>query len=91
MIEAFGRRGFTPTDLVALVGAHSAGKNLTGASFDATPGRLDSCEYYTAVLTREAEAVLFSDHSLATFPVTEPYWHVYAHSQELWDREYTQA
>lgn len=87
----FSRKGFSPRELVALVGAHSAATNLTDAPFDTTPGKLDSCTYYTEVLLREAPAVLFSDNSLATSPETEPDWHVFAHSQELWDREYVEA
>lgn len=61
----FQARNFSAIDLVALVGAHSCGGNLTFVPFDTTPGELDSPNYYTEVLTGSAPTILASDKSLA--------------------------
>lgn len=91
LISAFAKKGFSSRDLVALVGAHSAAVNATGAPMDSSPGKLDSCTYYTQVLNREAPAVLFSDFSLATYQETQGDWLAYAKDQGLWDKAYVEG
>lgn len=91
LIGMFANKGFSSTDLVALLGAHSAAYNLTGAPFDTTPSKLDSGTYYKEVLTGDTDAILFSDHSVATYSQTERDWLDFAHSQDLWDRAYVSA
>lgn len=91
MIDIFGRRGFSPKDLVALVGAHSAAYNGSGFPMDSTPGALDSCEFYPQVAKRQAPAILPSDYSLATSPLTREYWMAFGRDQEWWNRAYVEG
>ncbi|CAN8101196.1 unnamed protein product [Discula destructiva] len=70
LVKAFQARNFTAYDLVAMVGSHSCGGNLSFVPFDTTPGAMDSPTYYTEVLTGEAPATMPSDKSLALDPST---------------------
>lgn len=70
MIHAFQTRNFTARDLVALVGAHGCGVNLSHVPFDTTPGELDSPTYYTEVLVGNSPATIQSDKYLAFYSET---------------------
>ncbi|KAG8158025.1 hypothetical protein KVR01_012297 [Diaporthe batatas] len=91
IIAQFAAKGFDSGELVALVGSHSAGKNLTGTQFDTTPGNLDSTTFYTEVLDDEQPATLFSDQSLATDEATSADWKEYAGSQDAWNTDFSAA
>lgn len=91
LVAAFAARGFTGGDLVALVGAHSAGKNLSGAAFDTTVGALDSPTFYGEVLGGGAPAVLPSDQSLAADDATRADWVEYRDSQRSWNDAFASA
>lgn len=91
LVAIFKDRGFTSEDLVALVGAHSCGANLSYFPFDTTPGVMDSPTYYTEVLRGDAPAILPSDKNLALSPVTTNYWQEYARDQNAWDIDYITA
>lgn len=91
LIAQFAAKGFDSGELVALVGSHSAGKNLTGTQFDTTPGNLDSTTFYTEVLDDDQPATLFSDQSLATDDATSADWREYAGSQSTWNSDFSAA
>ncbi|KAI7773923.1 hypothetical protein LA080_009639 [Diaporthe eres] len=88
LISVFAARGFTDDELVALVGAHSAGKNHTGVPFDTTVGELDSWTYYTETRDGGAPTTLPSDFFLSQYGQTRDSWNVYAVSQEAWAKDY---
>ncbi|KAI3394940.1 hypothetical protein diail_2047 [Diaporthe ilicicola] len=91
MIAQFAAKGFGSGELVALYGAHSAAKNLTGTPFDTTPGNLDSTNYYNEVLDGTQPAALFSEQSLATDKATSADWRKYADSQRTWNTDFAAA
>lgn len=91
LIAGFARRGFTSDELVALVGAHSAGKNHTGVPFDTTVGELDSWTYYTETRDGGAPTTLPSDFFLSQYGETRDSWNVYAVSQEAWIKDFVDA
>lgn len=91
IIAQFAAKGFDSGELVALIGSHSAGKNLSGTEFDTTPGNLDSTTFYTEVLDDDQPATLFSDQSLATDEATSADWKVYAGSQSTWNTDFAAA
>lgn len=81
LLEIFGKKGFSPVDLVALLGAHSVGGNLSRVPFDHTPDKMDSPQYYSEVLLGEAPTILPSDKFVALDPVTTSIWQLYARDQ----------
>lgn len=89
LVQVFGAKGFTSEDLVALVGSHSCGGNLSGFNFDTTVGVMDSPTYYTEVLRGDAPTILPSDKSLALDPQTTDDWQEYARDQYAWQSAYT--
>lgn len=91
LIAAFAEKGFTTGDLVALVGAHSAGKNLSDVAFDTTVDELDSPGFYGEVLNDTAPAVLASDLSLATDDASKSEWIEYRDSQSKWNTDFASA
>lgn len=91
LIDVFSTRNFTMEDLVALVGAHSCGANLSYAPFDTTPGVMDSPVYYTEVLRGNAPAALLVDKSLAFSPLTSAEWQQYSVDQNAWNIAYIAA
>lgn len=88
LINVFAGRGFSADELVALVGAHSAGKNHTGVPFDTTVGELDSWTYYTETRDGGAPTTLPSDFFLSQYGQTRDSWNVYAVSQEAWVKDF---
>lgn len=88
LISLFQSKGFTADELVALVGAHSAGKNHTGVPFDTTVGELDSWTYYSETRDGYAPTTLPSDFFLSQYGETRDSWNVYAASQEAWVKDY---
>lgn len=88
LLRIFGAKGFTSDELVALVGAHSAGRNHTGTPFDTTVGKLDSPTYYGETRDGFAPTSLPSDLSLALDPSTRDAWNEYSVSQAAWDQDY---
>lgn len=87
----FAARGFSVEDLVAFVGAHGVGSNLSGVPFDTTPGVMDGWNFYTEVLTGAAPVSLPSDVKLASDPISSSEFQEYARSQNSWIEDYVQA
>lgn len=91
LVAEFAAKGFTSEDLVALIGAHSAGKTLTGEAFDSTVDSLDSEAYYGEVLDGTAPAILPSDLNLATDNATKDDWIEYRDNQTAWNVDFARA
>lgn len=91
LIAGFAAKGFSSEDLVALVGSHSAGRNLSGTPFDTTVDELDSSTFYGETLNGTAPVSLFSDQSLATDEVTAADWIQYRDNQTAWNADFASA
>ena len=90
LIAAFEAKGFTATELVALVGAHSAAKNLAGKSLDSTPGDWDT-KFYTETADGTASAALDSDKYLSNSSETSSTWSSFAESSSSWQDAFVPA
>jgi hypothetical protein len=90
IVASFTAKGFTSTDLVALVGAHSAGKNLSGVAFDTTVNRLDTA-FYSETLNGTAPTSLESDVNLSTSSSTSATWKGFAASLGGWQAAFIPA
>ncbi|GKT39845.1 manganese peroxidase 1 [Colletotrichum spaethianum] len=90
-INAFKKKGFTATDLVALVGAHSAGQSVQELSFDSTPDKLDSTVYYPQTLEETTPTSLGSDVALGNARETKNIWKGFGASQARWNSAFKLA
>lgn len=83
-------------DLVALVGAHTAGKqrvtdpSQAGASFDTTPGKWDT-QFYKETLNGKAPFTLQSDKALSKAPLSTIPFNAFAKSQGAWAAAFVPA
>jgi hypothetical protein len=94
LINLFSKKTFTASDLVALVGAHTAAKqrfvdpSRAGASLDTDPQTWDAT-FYSQLLTgnNKTTFILPSDKALATYPTTSVQWATFASlvGQALWN------
>ncbi|KAF2649115.1 class II peroxidase [Lophiostoma macrostomum CBS 122681] len=73
MLSLFSAKGFSTTDLVALAGAHTIGKQLDGSAMDSTVDKWDS-GFYTEVSDGSAPDALGSDTSLSNSSETSGEW-----------------
>ncbi|KAL0941422.1 peroxidase [Colletotrichum truncatum] len=90
-IKAFKKKGFTSTDLVALVGAHSAGVSMQELSFDSTPETLDSTVFYPETSREETPTSLGSDFALSNSSETKNIWKGFGTSQTRWNTAFKLA
>lgn len=90
LIASFTSKGFTSTDLVALVGAHSAGKTSAGVAFDTTVDRLDTT-FYAETLNGTAPTSMESDVNLSKSSVTSGTWSGFAGNQNGWQAAFVPA
>ncbi|KDN67445.1 putative peroxidase [Colletotrichum sublineola] len=90
-INAFKKKGFSATDLVALVGAHSAGQSLQELSFDSTPDKLDSTVFYPETLEETTPTSLGSDVALGYARETKNVWKGFGASQTRWNSAFKLA
>lgn len=96
LMKLFASKGFTVIDLVALIGAHTAGRQRTtdpsrsGQTFDSTPGQWNNGFYKE---TREGKApfTLQSDKALADAFVSGAIFKTFAHSPGLWAAAFVPA
>ncbi|KAI5917032.1 heme peroxidase [Camillea tinctor] len=72
-IAAFEAKGFTVTELVALVGAHSTAKDFNGESLDSTPEQWDTT-FYTETAEESAPDSLPSDLYLSNSTQSSSIW-----------------
>ncbi|KAI0834096.1 class II peroxidase [Hypoxylon sp. FL0890] len=83
LIAAFAAKGFSATELVALVGAHSAAKNLDGDAFDSTVDDLDTV-FYNETADGTAPASLNSDVYLSNSTQTSADWNTFGADASAW-------
>ncbi|KAI1336595.1 heme peroxidase [Xylariaceae sp. FL0016] len=73
ILDAFTAKGFDATELVALIGAHSAAKDLNGNSLDSTVTDMDTT-FFTETADGSIDASLTSDKFLANSTETSEIW-----------------
>ncbi|KAH8890442.1 heme peroxidase [Thozetella sp. PMI_491] len=90
LISQFAAKGFTATELVALVGAHSTAKNLGGTALDSTVGDWD-VTYYSETADGTAPASINADKFLSNASETASTWSGFAASQAAWNAAFVPA
>lgn len=99
LIALFERKGFTPHDLTALVGAHAAGKQRfvdpaqAGKPFDTTPGIWD-VNFYNETLQNPQNPDIFvlpSDKAFSQHPRMRSEWLSFVGNQPHWNEDYAKA
>ncbi|USP79672.1 ligninase LG6 precursor [Curvularia clavata] len=96
ILGAFSAKGFSPEDVVALMGTHSVALQFfddpsqAGQSLDSTPSRLD-IRFYNETKFGTAPYSLQSDRLLANATETRNTWDVYAESTTTWSEAFTSA
>ncbi|KAF2263643.1 heme peroxidase [Lojkania enalia] len=96
LVKLFAQKGFSPIDLAALIGAHSAGKQFNtdpaqaGASMDSTPGQWDN-KFYSETQSGKAPFTLESDKNIAQHPLTILPFNSFALSKGAWDAAFVHA
>ncbi|OTB06244.1 putative class II peroxidase [Hypoxylon sp. CI-4A] len=83
IVSAFAAKGFTATELVALIGAHSAAKDLNGNGLDSTVDEMDNT-FYTETADGTAPASLTSDQNLANGTDTSSDWTTFGSDASAW-------
>jgi hypothetical protein len=92
----FQARGFSASDLAALIGAHSTARQFTtdpskaGAPLDTTPSEWD-VDFYSQTLEKKAPFSLNSDLSLANQTTVGPIFKQFAASKPAWDAAFAPA
>jgi hypothetical protein len=96
LLAMFKKKGFTATDLAALIGAHSTSKQFfvdqsqAGKSQDSTPGIWD-VTYYGETLTGTAPFTFESDKNLAAQTEVAPVFKSFATNQTGWNAAFVPA
>ena len=105
LIALFERKGFTPHDLAALLGAHSTARQrfvdpapeISGKPLDTTIGVWD-VEFYNDTLNNPSGAtpeqevfVLPSDKVLSVHPKVNKEWKSFVGDQQHWNEDYAKA
>ncbi|KAF1926712.1 class II peroxidase [Didymella exigua CBS 183.55] len=95
LIKLFASKGFSPVDLAALLGAHTAAKQRVTApespeDLDSTVGRWDN-KYFSETRSGKAPFTLPSDKSVAQNPLTMIPFNTFALSKGAWDVAFVSA
>lgn len=90
IIAAFAAKGFSSMELVALLGSHSAAKNLAGVAFDSTVNRLDT-NFYSETQNGTAPTSLQSDVNLSQSSVTSGTWKGFSTNLNGWQAAFVPA
>jgi manganese peroxidase len=91
LIADFAAKGFSVAELVALVGAHTAAKNLSDVVMDTTVGDWDNT-FYGETQNGTAPSSLNSDLSLANDDTdSSSVWTQYAQSASAWQAAFVPA
>lgn len=96
LVKLFASKGFTATDLAALIGAHTAAKqrftdpSRAGASLDSTVGTWDKT-YFSETKKGDAPFTLQSDKNIAQNLLTSVPFALFALSKSAWDEAFVRA
>lgn len=90
VISDFAAKGFSATELVALVGAHSAARNLAGTALDSTVDDLDTV-FYSETADGTAPASIPADINLSSASATSGDWTTFAGSLSQWQAVFVPA
>ncbi|RYP78755.1 hypothetical protein DL771_000422 [Monosporascus sp. 5C6A] len=85
LIDLFAAKTFTASDLVALLGSHTASRQRfvdrarAGAAQDSSPNTWDN-KYYSETLSSDNRTIFVfpSDRNLATYSATSAQWNIFA-------------
>ena len=75
------------TELIALVGAHAAAKNLANVALDSTVGQWDDT-FYADTASGPAPASLDSDRFLSNSTETSATWCGFAANSQSWQQAF---
>lgn len=81
MVDMWAARGFSKTDLVALAGAHTVGRQLDGADMDNTVGEWDN-RFYSDVANGTASQPVVADVLMSRAEETSEEWRAVGQSQK---------
>ncbi|KAH6642408.1 heme peroxidase [Boeremia exigua] len=95
LVKLFASKGFSPVDLAALLGAHTAAKQRVTApdspqELDSTVGTWDN-KYFSETKSGKAPFTLPSDKSVAQHPLTKLPFNMFALSKGAWDLAFVNA
>ncbi|KAF3049913.1 hypothetical protein E8E11_007976 [Didymella keratinophila] len=95
LIKLFASKGFSPVDLAALLGAHTAAKQRftspdSPQELDSTVGQWDN-KYFSETRSGKAPFTLPSDKSVAQNPLTMIPFNTFALSKGAWDIAFVSA
>lgn len=90
MVTAFENKGFTITELVALVGTHSAAKDRNAVALDNTVGEMD-VDFYTETSEGGTPTSLASDQFLSNSTETKSDWDRFGASADDWSTAFIPA
>jgi hypothetical protein len=95
-LSHFQAKGFSATDLAALIGAHTASKQFTtdpseaGASQDTTPGVWD-VTYYSQTISKSAPFTFVADTNLLNQADVGPVMKQFSNNKSGWDAAFAPA
>ncbi|KAF1939197.1 heme peroxidase [Clathrospora elynae] len=96
LVNLFASKGFTPVDLAALIGAHTAAKQIfedpsqAGTPLDSTVGTWDN-KYFSETKSGKAPFTLTSDKNIAQHPLTAAPFTMFGLSKGAWDAAFVSA
>jgi len=96
LVQLFQEKGISPTELTALIGAHTASKQFVfdpakaGTPLDSTVGVWD-VKFYQQVLKKDAPFILPSDMQLSQTKQTGAAFKAFAGSQGEWSAAFSPA
>ncbi|KAF2203670.1 heme peroxidase [Delitschia confertaspora ATCC 74209] len=96
LLELFESKGFSATELAALIGAHTAARQFNadasraGAALDSTPGEWD-VKYYSETLKHSSPFTLQADRNLAEHAVVGKSFRSFSGNQAGWNAAFVPA
>ncbi|KAK6850640.1 class II peroxidase [Apiospora arundinis] len=90
IIGDFRAKGFSPNELVALLGAHTVAKNRAGQALDTTDARWDNV-FYSETEDLRAPATLNSDKAVSRASDTRRTWSGFAGDSGAWESMFIPA
>jgi hypothetical protein len=96
LVHLFQEKGISPTELTALIGAHTASKQFVfdpskaGTPLDSTVGVWD-VKFYQQVLQKDAPFILPSDIALSKTAQTGAAFKAFSESQGKWSAAFSPA